>query len=252
MTKIDSLFRYPFKGLSGQKMEQMKLEKGKAIAFDRHWAIENGSHRFDPQNPKFLPKRTFFQLSLDGRLAQLRCRFIEETQTLVIDHEGREVLRVAMDSKESRDMIEAFYADFMAEESRGKPRLVSADGHHFTDIPQKAVSLINLASVNEISQAAGQEISPLRFRGNIYIDGFAPWAEMDWVDKTININGKPVFEVFAVTGRCPATQVNLQTGERDVSMLDVLSNTFGHTKCGVYMKTINDAILRPGDRITVA
>ncbi len=252
MAKINALYRYPVKGLSADSLAQMKLEKDKGIAFDRQWAIENGSQKFDPQRPKFLPKRTFFQLYLNGKLAQLRCQFDESSQTLVIIHEGEELLRVAMNSAESADMIETFFANFMEEDSRGKPRLVSADGHYFTDISQKAVSLINLASVDEISKAAGQEISPLRFRGNIYVEGFEPWAEMDWVGKTVSIDGQPLFEVFAITGRCPATQVNLETGERDVSMLGVLSDNFGHTKCGVYMRVINNGLIRPGGNITVS
>ena len=251
MAVIDTLYRYPVKGLSADNLTQMKIQKDKGIVFDRRWAIENGSEKFDRQNPRFFPKRTFYQLALNEKLAQLRCEFIEESQTLIISYNNEELLRTAMNKAESADVVEAFFAKFMADDSRGSPRLVSADGHHFTDIPEKAVSLVNLASVREILRVTGAEISPLRFRANIYVDGFEPWAEMDWVGKTIHVDGVPVFDVFAITGRCPATQVNLETGERDVAMLDVLSDNFGHTKCGVYMKAINDVTIKPGCTIEV-
>lgn len=251
MAHIESLYRYPVKGLSAESLDQLKLEIGKGVSFDRCWAIENGTEKFDPENPRFLPKRTFFQLALNEKLAQLSCQFIEKSETLVISHENTEVLRTDMNSVACGDEIEAFIADFMADDSRGNPRLVSANGHHFTDIPEKAVSLVNLASVAEISRVAGKNISPLRFRANIYVDGLKPWEEMDWVGKTIHVDGAPVFEVFAITGRCPATQVNLDTGERDVAMLDVLGDNFGHTKCGVYMKVIGDVTIKPDCSIKV-
>jgi len=248
---ISSIYRYPVKGLSPDNLSQALLQKNQGLAFDRFWAIENGAHDFDPDNPRFFPKRRFLQLAQNPKLAQLRCRFDEDSQTLTILHNKKQLVSAHMASPQGISAIEQCIADFMENDMAGAPRLVSASGHHFSDIPQKAVSLINLASVREISAAVGKKISPLRFRGNIYIDGIEPWAEMDWQGKTLNIDGKPIFEVFDITGRCPATKVNLHSGERDVEMLDVLNNNFGHTKCGVYMKTISDGLIKTGEEFTL-
>jgi len=250
--KIAAIYRYPVKGLSAENLSQAEVQKDQGLAFDRSWALENGTQDFDRQNPRFLPKRRFLQLAQNPKLAQLRCQFDESGKTLSIVHNDKQLVCADMTSSEGADAIEQCIAGFMDSDLNGPPRLVSASGHHFSDIPQAAVSLINMASVREISQAAGTEISPLRFRGNIYIDGLEPWAEMDWQDKTISVNGKPVFEVFALTGRCPATQVNLQTGERDVAMLEVLGDAFGHTKCGVYMKAISNVTIKTGDKLNVS
>jgi len=250
--RISALYRYPVKGLSADKLTKADLQKGHGLAFDRFWALENGARDFDPDNPKFLPKRRFLQLAQNPKLAQLRCRFDENAQTLTILHNKKQLLCADMTNAEGRKEIEQCMTDFMADEVQGSPRLVSAPNHHFSDIPQKAVSLINMASVDEISQAAGKKISPLRFRGNIYIEGIEPWAEMDWQGKTINVDGQPFFEVFDITGRCPATKVNLHNGERDVDMLKVLDSNFGHTKCGVYMKVINDGQISEGATLTIS
>ena len=249
---ISALYRYPVKGLSADKLTQVHLKKDHGFAFDRFWALESGAHDFDPDNPKFLPKRRFLQLAQNPKLAQLRCRFDESAQTLTISHNKQQLICADMTSKEGRKEIELCIAGFMETEEQGAPRLVSAPEHHFSDIPQKAVSLINTASVDEISQAAGKKVSPLRFRGNIYIDGIEPWAEMDWRGKTLNLDGEPFFEVFDITGRCPATKVNLHNGERDVDMLNLLNTAFGHTNCGVYMRVINDGQIREGATLTVA
>ena len=42
-----------------------------------------------------------------------------------------------------------------------------------------AVSIINLASVRALAEAAGTAIDPLRFRANLYIDGLPAWAEFE-------------------------------------------------------------------------
>lgn len=249
---ISSIYRYPVKGLSADSLSQVLLQKDQGLAFDRFWAIENGVHDFDSDNPRFFPKRRFLQLAQNPKLAQLRCRFDEASQTLTILHNKKQLVSADMASSQGISAIEHCIANFMENDMDGAPRLVSAGGHHFSDIPQKAVSLINLASVREISASVGKTISPLRFRGNIYIDGIEPWAEMNWQGKTLNIAGKPVFEIFDIIGRCPATKVNLHTGERDVEMLDVLNSSFGHTKCGVYMKTITDSLIKTGEKFTLS
>jgi len=250
MAEIETLYRYPVKGLSAQPLSQIDIKPGAGFTFDRFWAIENGSRDFDPENPRFFPKRRFLQLAQNPELAQLQCRFDETSKSLAIARDGVELVCGEMTDAAGVAAIEQCIAGFMTDLS-GAPRLVSAEGHHFSDIPQKAVSLINLASVNEISKAAGREVSPLRFRGNIYVAGLEPWEEMNWLDKTIAIDGKPLFEVFDITGRCPATKVNLETGERDIEMLDLLSDNFGHTKCGVYLKVIDDGMIKSGDTLKV-
>ena len=251
MSIIDSVYRYPVKGLSPDRLEQIEVRKGEGLAFDRYWAIENGSSDFDPQNLRHIPKGRFLQLAENPKLVRLKCQFDEDKKILTIVNEGEQLVSVDISNAAGIAAIEAGIAKFMDAEVRGPLRLVSAIGHHFSDIPQKAVSLINLASVREISKAAATEISPLRFRGNIYVEGFEPWAEMTWEDRTIAVDGQPMFKVFAETGRCPATQVNLETGERDLPMLDVLSSSFGHTKCGIYMETIDDGLIKPGSKLTI-
>ncbi len=251
MAEIESLYRFPIKGLSAQKLSGVTVETGAGFPYDRFWAIENGTHDFDEESPRFFPKKQFLQLARFPKLAQLVCSFQDDSQTLKIVHGETELASGVISTKAGRQAIENGIAQFMADQLDGKPRLVSAKGHHFSDIPQKAISLINVATVNEIAKAAGKNISPLRFRGNIYVTGLEPWEEMEWEGKQVAINGTALFEVFAVTGRCPATKVNLKTGERDIEMLDVLSNNFGHTKCGVYMTAIDHARINPGTRLDI-
>ena len=56
MARIVSLYRYPVKGLTPEKMDSVTLAPGETLPFDRAFAIENGPGRFDPANPRHLPK----------------------------------------------------------------------------------------------------------------------------------------------------------------------------------------------------
>ena len=68
---VDSIYRYPVKGLTPEKMDSVTLAPGETLPFDRAFAIENGPGRFDPANPRHLPKITFLMLMRDERLATL-------------------------------------------------------------------------------------------------------------------------------------------------------------------------------------
>ena len=59
---IAKLVHYPVKGLNGLAKTQAVLTVGEGMPLDRLYAIENGSHRFDAQNPKWFPKTHFLQL----------------------------------------------------------------------------------------------------------------------------------------------------------------------------------------------
>ena len=88
---------------------------------------------------------------------------------------------------------------------------------NFTDVPQKYVSLINLASVRDIERVAGMPVDPLRFRGNIHVEGLEPWIEKSWTGRTLAI-GPVRATVAKQIVRCAATNVNPATAERDMRL----------------------------------
>ena len=72
---LAALCRYPVKGLSPERLDSVTIEAGQTIPFDRAYAIENGPGRFDPDQPKHLPKIHFLMLMRDERLATLTAKF---------------------------------------------------------------------------------------------------------------------------------------------------------------------------------
>src|SRR5262245_34610709 len=178
--QVVSLYRYPVKGLSPQALPALHLTPGETVPFDRAYAIENGPGRFDPDNPRHLPKTTFLMLMRNERLAALDTQFDEATETLSILREGKQVARGQLTTKLGRQMLEQFFAAYMKEELKGPPRIVSAPGHSFSDRADKCLHLVNLATVRDLERTVGTGLDPLRFRANLYFDGAEPWEEKKW------------------------------------------------------------------------
>jgi len=248
MIAVRQLYRYPLKGLSPEQLESVRLEPGETIPFDRAYAIENGPGRFDPQAPRHLPKINFLMLMRDERLAALETRFDADTQVLTIFRDGKQVARGDLSTKLGRQMIEQFIAGYMPGELKGAPRIVSAPGHSFSDVAEKCLHLVNLETVRELARELGTDLAPMRFRANVYFDGLEPWAEHRWLDRQIHVGGA-LLEVFALTPRCAATDVNPQTAERDASISPDMLRMYGHNDLGVYASVVEGGTVRLGDEI---
>lgn len=249
--RVTALYRYAVKGLSPEKLDEATLSPGQTVPHDRAWAIENGPGRFDPAAPRHLPKINFLMLMRNERLATLETHFDTATETLTIRQGGQEVARGQLTTEAGRATIEHFLTGYMKADLRGAPKVVAAPGHSFSDVRQKCLHIVNLASVRELERVAGRAIDPLRFRPNVVIDGVEPWAEFSWVDKDISI-GPARLDVFTRTQRCAATEVEPATGARNLSLPALLLRTFGHTDFGIYATVSDGGTVRPGDAITAS
>jgi uncharacterized protein YcbX len=244
--RIDAIFRYPVKGLTPQKLERTTLSPGATLPADRLYAIENGPSGFDPAAPKYFPKQRFLMLMRNERLASLRTDYDEASHTLVIHVQGREAARGDLRTETGRRAVEAFFASFMPDELRGPPKVLQADGHSFSDVAKKVVSIINLASVAAIEAVAGAPVDPLRFRGNVYVSGWPAWHEFELMGKALTINGAALKVVKRIV-RCAATDVDPATGIRDLTIPKTLQQNFKHADCGVYAEVITGGDIAVGD-----
>lgn len=248
--RVASLHRYPVKGLSPERLASAALETDGYFPGDRLFAIENGPSGFDAADPQHQPKIKFLMLMRHEMLARLRTRFDDATGDLVIAYEGGEVLRAATATLEGRGLIGAFFEGFMPEELRGKPRLLRApDGFRFTDSRSGYVSIINLASVADLTRRIGSPVDPLRFRGNIMIEGLPPWAEFELIGRELAAPGGARLRVTKRIERCAAINVDPQTGLRDMQIPKALMTEYGHVDCGVYCEIVSGGSLAQGERL---
>ncbi len=244
--RIAGLYRYPVKGLSPDPLKSARLSTGETFAYDRAYAIEAGSGKFDPAAPAHIAKVNFLMLMRDEILASLQTQFDETTQSLKVRQGGSTVLDARLETQDGKRAVEAFFTQFMptpkADDARERsPRLVSAGDHSFSDVDAKVISVVNLESVRALEAAAGAPVDPMRFRANIYLEGVPAWAEMDWVERSLQTADGAVLTGTKITRRCEAINVDPRTGERDMTLTKVLPEAFGHSDCGIYMR-----VDRPG------
>src|SRR5262245_66324830 len=115
---LQSIYRFPVKGLSPEPLERTALTRGQTVPGDRLYAIENGPSGFDPAMPKYQPKVRFLMLMRNERLATLRTGFDDQSHTLTIDYDGREQVRGDLRTADGRAAIERFFAAFSAADLR--------------------------------------------------------------------------------------------------------------------------------------
>jgi len=249
--KIRAIHRYPVKGLTPEPLPETVLAVRQTVPFDRMYAIENGPSGFDPTAPGYLPKQRFLMLMRNARLAELRTAFDETSHTLTIRSEKREAARGDLRTPEGRAAIERFFAEFCADELRGPPKVLRAEGHSFSDVARKVISIINLASVAALEDATGAPVHPLRFRGNLQVEGWPAWHEFDLLNQEISIGPSARLKVVKRIVRCAATEVDPDTGIRDLEIPRMLTKTYGHADCGVYAEVIEAGPIAIGDTVAV-
>jgi len=248
--RIDAIYRYPVKGLSPQALPHTHLAVGATLPADRLYAIENGPSGFDPAAPAYFPKQRFLMLMRNERLAALRTDYDEANHTLSIKLEGREAARGDLRSKDGRLAIEAFFRRYMSADLRGPPKILFGEGHSFSDVAKKVVSIINRASVVAVENAAGAAVHPLRFRANIYAAGWPAWHEFNLLGAEIAIGGSVRLKVVQRIQRCAATEVDPETGIRDLPIPRILMDNFGHTNCGIYAEVVAAGAIAIGNEIS--
>jgi uncharacterized protein len=250
LATIRAIYRYPVKGLSAERMPSAVLAAGETLLGDRRYAIENGPSGFDPAAPAYLPKQRFLMLMKNERLARLDTSFEDASGTLVIRDNGREATRGHLGTPLGRAAIEAFFAAFCSEELRGPPKILEARGHSFSDVARKVVSIINLASVEKIAEFVGRPVDPLRFRGNLYVEGWPAFGELDLVGREVAIGSARARIVKRIV-RCAATNVEPTTGIRDLDIPKSLLQTLGHSDCGIYAEVIAAGEIKAGDALAI-
>jgi uncharacterized protein YcbX len=256
MATLERISRYPVKGLSAENLSEVEMKSGRGVPSDRTFALALADTEFDEEHPRPIPKTKFAVLARFARLAELATVFDVATSTLSL-RRGDSVLAFgSLDTKSGREAVETAIDEFMAGELEGRPRVVKGNGHRFTDVSvhspllMECVSIINLATVRDLERKLRRPVDPRRFRGNLLIDGLDPWSEMDLIDREFRIGDVRVQGVRR-TRRCPATEVNPDTAERDIRMPLELRDHFGHGDLGIYVTVLSDGLLKVGDAIVV-
>jgi hypothetical protein len=246
--RIARLYRYPVKGLSAEPLPRVELTPGQTLPSDRRYAIENGPSGFDPEAPGWLSKIHYLMLMRNERLAGLRSHFDDRSHLLTIAERDKVVARGDLETAGGRAAIEAFFAANFVAELKGPPKILSGGGHSFSDVAKKVVSIINLGSLKAIEDMVGAAVDPVRFRANLYVEGWPAWRELELLDHTLVI-GEVRLKVVKRIVRCAAVNVDPETAARDLDIPPTLMRRLGHADCGIYAEVITGGAIGVGDAI---
>lgn len=248
---IHALYHYPVKGLSPQRLPDVELAPGCGFPFDRTFAFARHDSGYSPDLFRPLPKHRFLVLMTDAELAGLTTSFDPVTGALLVKQGEKTELDVTLFTAAGADEACAFFGAFLGLPKDETPVLAKGGENRFTDVSvvssamMNAVSLISLDTVRDFADRIGAEVDPLRFRGNLYLEGWPAGAELDLVGRDIAI-GDVRLRVCKRTRRCPATQVNPRTAERDLDVPALIEREYGHTDLGIYAEVIAGGRVAPG------
>lgn len=251
---VTGIARYPIKGLSAEELDSVELAAGSGFPGDREWGLARATGKYAAR-PEVLSYREFHVLKRDPRLIGLQTSVRDEVLSVRV--RGHEVLNADLGGDAGRRAAGDFFARALDLPAGEEPVLARQPGIRWTDSApdggalMNAVSIINLASVRALAEAAGTEIDPLRFRANLYIDGLPAWAEFDAVGALWRLGGASV-ELLARTERCSATELNRVDARRDIPIPRLLKQHFGHADMGVYAAVRGGGTVRIGDAVTDA
>lgn len=244
MATVAALWRHPIKGHGRETLDRVTLTEGQTMPFDRRWAVAHEMARAD--GSEWAPCAEFSRGAKVPALMAINATTDEAAGTVTLTHPERPDLTFDPDT-EDRAFLD-WVRPLMPENRAQSTRIVRVEGRGMTDTDFPSISLINLASNEALAEKMGQDLSPLRWRGNIHLTGLPAWAEFDWVGKTIRI-GTAELEVREPIVRCLATTANPATGERDADTLGALDSFCGHQDFGIYAVVTKTGDITTGDTV---
>ena len=216
------------------------------MPFDRAWAVVHELSKVD--GSEWVPCGNFTRGAKTPGLAAIKAAFNADENIITLSHP--DLPEISFDPNTGSDAFLNWVRPIMPADRTGSSRIVPAVMRGMTDTDYPSVSLCNLASNNAVGSALGMDLSPLRWRGNLWLDGLEAWQEFDWVGKRLRV-GQAEFEIKEPIGRCMATTSNPDTGQRDADTLGALQNNWGHKNFGIYGIVVKSGKIALGDELEV-
>jgi uncharacterized protein YcbX len=260
MAHVAALYRYPVKGFTPEECETLQVLDEGRIAGDRVLGVRFADT--EAADDTWSRKTGMLALINTPGLARLTTRFDETAARLRISL-GTMVLVDEELNPAGRQRIGTVLADYvlkldenpLAGHPERLPLRVIGDGvkPRYHDEEAGRVTLHGRGSLHALQTALSAEVSELRFRSNVAVDGLAAWEEQDWVGRKIRI-GVVEFDVVKPKTRCLATHANPLTGERDLPILTTLTQKIRQenpTFAVAMLPSRHDGRIHIGDQVTL-
>lgn len=246
--RIAHIIRHPIKSIGYEEIPAVSLAEGHCLPFDRVWAISHEAAAFEGPLTEWAAKRNFVRGVAAPQLMAVTAKVTDEG--LLLNHPGQ--WHVTLDPDRPEDQVKLIeWVRPLWPDNRPAPRAVErVDGTSLADMKQPYVSILSLGSLAQLAETAGQPVSIHRFRGNLWVDGWAPGAERELIGKHLKI-GDAILEIEMPITRCRATCANPETGAEDLETLDLLQSLWGNHQFGLYGRVVSGGDLFQGDAVEI-
>ncbi|CUH67092.1 putative Fe-S protein [Thalassovita gelatinovora] len=246
MSHLAHIVRHPIKSVGYEVLQSAPLSEGRVLPFDRHWAVAHEAARFDGRPTEWMAKGNFIRGVAGHPLMAVKAALNEINATVTLAHPEAETITVQPieDGPALIDWLRPFWPD-----NRPAPtQVISLKDQAMTDVPDPYVAILSLGSLQALGDRMGRDLSIHRFRGNLWTEGWPPFAEFDLIGKTIRI-GAAELKVETRITRCQATTVNPETGHCDADTLAALNAAYGHQDFGVYARVVKSGTVTINDMV---
>lgn len=241
--KLAHIWRHPIKSHGREALDQVSLIAGQTMPWDRCWAVAHEAARID--GSEWAPCANFSRGAKAPKLMAISARLNEADETITLTHPDRP--KITLHPERDSDDLMAWVTPLMPTNRAQSSHVVRVPERGMTDTPFASISIANLASNAAVGETLGRDLDPIRWRANLWLDGLAPWEEMNWIGKSLRI-GAAEIEIREQITRCLATTANPDTGARDADTLGVLDG-FGHQEFGIYGTVTRAGTIQLGDPV---
>lgn len=239
--RVTGLWRHPIKGIGAEALETATLVAGRPLPGDRAWALLTGNN---VDTGAWQPCSRFARGCYGPELMAITAESSGDTVHLSHPVAGRIAIAPAQDGQRLVEWLTPLWPS----ERPALGQLIAAPEEGMSDANYACLSILNTASLAALSEACGQTLDPRRFRGNLWIEGPPPFAELDWVGRRLRI-GKAELDVVERIDRCRATQVNPDTGKEDCETLRTLRKVWGHIDFGIKARVVTGGEVSAGAQV---
>lgn len=246
MAGIAHIYRHPIKAIGVEEIVSVALEPDQTMPMDRIWAVAHEAAKVSAQDGEWARCMNFVRGASSPGLMAVRVQ-TNDDQTLTLSHPNRPDLTLDPETQ-GADLVE--WVRPICNPDRAQPSFVYKADTGITDSSFPSISILGLPSLETLEEQVGKLLSPLRFRGNIWLDELEPWEEFGWVGKTVRI-GEVEMAVRERIERCTATTVDPETGKVDADTLGALEAGWGHRDFGIKAVVTKGGTIARGDRLEV-
>ncbi|MEO5620536.1 MAG: MOSC domain-containing protein [Cypionkella sp.] len=245
--RLAQIFRHPLKGHGREALASVRLLAGECLPWDRHWAV---AHEAAKLVPGWNRCANFARGAKAPQLMAITSQLDEASGSLTLRHPERGEITFRPDAPEDLARFLDWVLPLNPPE-RAQPASIFSAGRGLTDSPEPTLSILNPASLAELSAKMGQPLSQDRWRGNLWIAGAEAWAEFGWIGREMQIGGARL-KITARITRCSATTVDPETGRVTAPTLQALEENYGHQDFGVYAEVVESGPIAVGDEWRLA